>query len=335
MSKHAVYITLDYEIFFGEDQGSLYKTVLYPTNLLREISTRHHVFFTFFIDIGHVIQLEKWSKEFPHLKEEYLLITNQISQLCKEGHDCQLHIHPHWERTYYNGKKWVFDYSFYKLSDFEQEECESIVRKYHHYLKVLTGKRIHSFRAGGWCIQPFDILQNIFDELNITIDSSVYIGGKHVDEHYYYDFTLAPQQDVWRFQHHESIPKSDGKFVELPISEYRYSPWFFWRLYILGNLFPKNHKPIGDGKPMPSSMTRLKRLTQSHLLCGSFDGYFASKLNQVIRIRKRKSFNNTVFIAHPKALTHYSIKKLDAFIANNKSSLFFKTFTEFHNEFSK
>jgi hypothetical protein len=331
---HTVFVTLDYELFFGENQGSARKSILEPTNLLREIAQKTNVRFTFFIDVGYLVQLEKWVQKFSFLESELQAVKGQIVQLIQEGHDCQLHIHPHWERAKHNGVAWVFDYSFYKLSDFETKERSHIIKSYAMYLERLTGQKIHSYRAGGWCIQPFSSLETDFETLGIKIDSSVFKGGKHIDAHYNYDFSMAPELDYWSFQHHECEPDSQGKFIELPISEYTYSPWFFWRLYVLGNLFPHQHKPLGDGKPMPSNMTRLKRLTQKHLLCGGIDGYFASKLNQVVRNRKKRGFEHTVLIGHPKALTRFSLQKLEEFILQNQEKIVFKTFTDFYHEVS-
>lgn len=334
MTQHAVFITLDYEIFFGENQGTLRKTILEPTNLLLEIAQKTAVKFTFFIDVGYLVQLEKWSIKFPLLRNEYQLVCSQLNQLVNDGHDCQLHIHPHWERALYDGEKWVFDYSFYKLSDFDTSERSEIIQTYSKTLFNITGQKIHSYRAGGWCVQPFTQLENDFKSLGVKIDSSVFKGGKHIDTHYMYDFSSAPEKDFWNFQSNECVEDTSGDFVELPISDFRYSPWFFWRLYILGNLLPHKHKPIGDGKPMPSNMTRFKRLTKSHLQCGSIDGYFASKLKQVVINRKKRGFYHTVFIGHPKALTHFSLQKLEKFIAENKEKVVFKTFTDFYNEIS-
>src|SRR5690554_932028 len=110
-----VFITFDYEIFFGAEHGSTEKTILYPTNRLIEIGRKENIQFTFFIDCGFLLKLKEYGPNFPHLQEEYHEITQQIKCLADEGHDCELHIHPHWEKTIFNGKSWKFDYNYYKL----------------------------------------------------------------------------------------------------------------------------------------------------------------------------------------------------------------------------
>ena len=54
------------------------------------------------------------------LKKDYDLITQQIQKLSAEGHDVQLHIHPHWEDSTFDGIEWIFDTNRYKLSDFSK-----------------------------------------------------------------------------------------------------------------------------------------------------------------------------------------------------------------------
>jgi hypothetical protein len=330
-----VFITLDYEIFFGENQGTIDKTLIYPTELLLKTTLNTSVKFTFFVDIGFLIKLDENKIAFPKLDLEHQLVIKQIKKLVALGHDCQLHIHPHWEKAIFDGKKWLFDYNYYKLADFSDDEIKQIFEKYTQALQELTQKPIHSFRAGGWCLQPFNRLKKAFTENHINIDSSVFIGGKHMDAPYAYDYTNTPSKAFWRFSSNECESDEQGAFIELPISSNIYSPLFFWRLFLLGNLFPSKHKPIGNGKPMPSSLTRKKLLTQKHLMSASIDGYFSSKMNKIIQNNYGKGKDHTVFIGHPKALTLFSIQELTNFIQKNHQQYHFKTFSDFKNEISR
>lgn len=329
-----IFITLDYEIFFGENQGTIDKTLIYPTDCLLQITRNSPVKLTFFIDIGFIIKLEENKVNFPHLEKQYDSVIAQIKQIVFEGHDCQLHIHPHWEKAIYAGSKWVFDYSFYKLSDFDQVEIDQIFTRYKQRLENLTTRKVHSFRAGGWCIQPFSNFRSSFEKNEILIDSSVFAGGKQIDRNYYYDFTKTPNKDSWRFSTDVCVEDKEGEFYELMISSYTYTFWFFWKLFILGNLFPKIHKPIGNGKPMPSALTRKRLLTENHTMCANIDGFFSSKLQKVVSTNQHMGYKNTLFLGHPKALTPYSIKTLKKFILKNENKFNFKTFSDFYHEIS-
>lgn len=323
-----IYLTLDYEIYFGEKHGTVEKCIIEPTNKLREISKRTGAYMTYFIDIGHVIALEKFKSKFPKLEIDLNLITENINLLVAEGNDCQLHIHPHWETSFYNGEKWIFDYNKYKLVDFNDSEIKSIFERYKERLGVITQKPVNSFRAGGWCLQPFNRIKASFLENEIKIDSTVFPKGKSNSQYYYYDFTKSPNKSEWRFSDELCKEDQNGDFLELPISSYKYSPVFFWKLHILGNLFPKNHKPIGDGKPMPTKGHRKRMLTKRNILSANLEGLFVNKIETIVKTNQKNKFNSTVVIGHPKALTNYSIDRLEKVINTIKKEHTFSVFSD-------
>lgn len=323
-----IFLTYDYELFFGKPTGSVEKCIIAPTNLLREIAKRTGVKMVFFIDTGYLKKLEFYKDIHPKVAHEYLLIQNQIDNLVSEGHDCQLHIHPHWEDVTHNGAEWEMVVSRYKLTDFSAEEILELVLEYKAILEKWTGKTAHSYRAGGWCLQPFEKIEKAFQQANLKLDSTVFPGGKFVAGNYYYDFTQTPVKDKWRFQSDLCVEEKDGEFWEYPISNYFYTPLFFWRLFILGRLKPSQHKPIGDGYPMSSPGLRKKMLTKGMNLCASVDGYFVTKLNVILKRNQQNKFNEFVIIGHPKACTPFALKKLEKFIEQHKNKYTFLTFSD-------
>lgn len=305
-----IYITYDYELFFGTPSGSLNKCIIEPTNKLREIAERTGAKFTFFVDVGYLKQLEKFA-HFPIVKKDFEIVNNQIKTLINEGHDCQLHIHPHWEDSWHDGKEWVMDTKRYKLTDFSDQDIERIVLEYQSILMHLTQRPVTIFRAGGWCLQPFTRVKKAFEKANLKIDSTVFLNGENTIEPYYYDFKNCPNKDHWSFSNDLTVEDKNGKFIEYPISSYKYSVIFFWKLFVLGRLFPKKHKPIGDGYPVPSKGMKGEMLTKGKLLSASVDGYFVTKLNKIVRLNDKKGFKHTTIIGHPKALTYYSLNQLE------------------------
>ncbi len=313
-----IYLTADYEIYFGKNQGTVQKCLLYPTQLLIDICKKYSVSTTHFIDVGYIVALQKYSTQFSQLRKDLNLIIEQILKLIKNKHSCQLHIHPHWETAHYDGKSWGFDLNFYKLSDFEKSDAISIVKEYHRVLSEITNSNVDTFRAGGWCVQPFDYLCETFLELGIKIDSSVYVGGSNFTHPYQYNFELAPSKDFWKFQNDPVIEDLQGNFTEIPITSHCYSPLFFWQLYTLGRLNPKNHKSIGDGFPVNSGgKNTWNYLTSFSHLFASMDGYFASNLNKILQIKLKANHQHFTVIGHPKAYTYFSLKMLERFISNN------------------
>jgi len=323
-----IYITLDYEIYFGENHGTVEKCILFPTSELIRIAEKHNVRFCFFVDCGFVLKLDEFRKKFPQLEKDYKAITDQIKYLSDTGHDIQLHIHPHWEDSYYNGERWIIDVKRYKLVDFNETQIADIVYRYKKVLTDLTGKQIFAFRAGGWCLQPFIKLKKVFKQNNITLDSSVFRNGFYSSENYNYDFREAPDKDIYRFEDEPEKENANGFFTELPISAIRNSPLFFWRLFLLGRKNPYLHKPLGDGKAMAAPGQRKKMLTQHTDCTVSIDGYNANLLQKALKKLQKKKFEQMVVIGHPKALSRYSIQKLEEFVVKNKEINTFTTFTQ-------
>lgn len=325
-----IYLTLDYEIYFGEPTGSARKCIIDPTNKLMDISERTGVPMTYFIDIGYLIQLEKFKGEFRKLHMDFELVKNQIRRLADQGNDCQLHIHPHWEDSYFDGKKWNIDVSRYKLADFEDKYIFDLVGRYKERLERITGQPVTSYRAGGWCLQPFKKVRKAFESHGIKLDSTVFPGGYKSNEVYHYDFREVPNKTRWQFYKKLTVEDKDGPFTELPIASYLYHPSFFWKLFMLGRLMPSQHKPIGDGKPVNSNDGgKGVLLTKSNRLPVSLDGYFATKMSAALhQIEKQNIGDDFVVIGHPKAVTNYSLKVLEKFIVEQKKKYDFLTFKD-------
>lgn len=323
-----IYLTYDYELFFGNPTGTVEKCIIEPTNYLRQIAKETNIKMVFFIDVGYLKKLIEFKTQFPKVEYEYQLVFNQIKDLVADGHDCQLHIHPHWEDCTHNGNQWNMNVDRYKLVDFSEDDIEKIVIEYKNILENITNKSVTAYRAGGWCLQPFSKIKNAFLKAGLKIDSTVFPGGKNIKGNYYYDFTTVPQKDKWKFDDDLCVENEDGLFWEYPISNQKYSIWFFWKLFILGRLQPKLHKPIGNGYPMPSPGMRKQMLTQGMTLSASVDGYFVTKLNQVIKRNKNRGWQETVIIGHPKACTHFALKQLKTFILKHKNEVEFKIFGE-------
>ena len=137
------FLKFDYELVFGEKTGTVEKCMINPTNELLKISKKYSVPMTFFIDVGYLIRLETESAKHSVLKSDLAKVKNQITEMLECGCDVQLHIHPHWERSYYNGEKWVIEVDgCYKLADFDDDELFHIVTFYKSYLEEISRKFI-------------------------------------------------------------------------------------------------------------------------------------------------------------------------------------------------
>lgn len=322
-----IYLTFDYELFFGSKTGSVDKCMIEPTDNLLKIAERFKIPMTFFVDVGFLIRLKELSENHEELFQDFQKIKSQLNKMVKLGCSIQLHIHPHWEKAEYKENNWLIDMTnCYKLSDFRSDEIESIVERYKNFLDDLIGKKTFAFRAGGWCIQPFENLQKIFKKLSIRIDTSVFVGGHFESKDYFFDFRTAPKKSYYRFESNVCEEVENGYFEEYPISSYKYSPLFYWRLYILGRLFPTKHKMVGDGVFLSQPGRKKSVLTNFTWNHVSSDGYYASKLDACLKNQIKQKQNEFVVIGHPKGNTAYSLNKLEQFVSKNYKKHTFKTF---------
>lgn len=317
-----VILTFDYELFFGTSTGSVQKCMIEPSDRLLSIARKHQVPMVFFVDVGFLIKLTEYKDQYPNLEKDFLQIETQLKEMQALNCEIQLHIHPHWEKSVYDGEKWiVVTDGCYKLSDFPDAEAESIVRKYHRFLTDLTGTKVTTYRAGGWCIQPFKQIEKVFRELEIEKDSTVFPGGKFESGQYQFDFTnVPPFGNPYRFQSDVTKPDKTGYFIEIPISSWEFSPFFYWRLYILGRLNPTDHKMIGDGSFLAQPGRKksvLLNKTWNHV---SSDGYYASQLEKQAKYYVSKNVQTFVVIGHPKGMTNYSLKQLESFVSKTKTA---------------
>jgi len=324
-----IFITLDYELFFGDTSGTIEKCLLQPTERLLQLAEKYNARFTFFVDIGYIIAMKKWESKFPELTEQRIAVENQIKQMIQRNCDVQLHIHPHWEKAEYTTKGWDMKLDdCYKLSDFNQADAHEIVERYKSQLEETINRETHSFRAGGWCVQPFEHVRASFKKLGIKYDTSVFPGGKFSSQHYAFDFTNAPKKSIYNFEHDVTVADEHGFFTELPISSAHYGPLFYWRLYVLGRLFPKRHKMMGDGNFVPQPGRKWENLkfgSWNHVSC---DGYFSSALNRVAQQKNKRGDENMVVIGHPKSMTLYAFEQLEKFLKRWQHKANFQTFND-------
>lgn len=313
-----IFITLDYELFFGIKSGSVEKCIIEPTQALLDIVESHGIKFTCFVDSGYLLALEKQMEDYPCLKEDYDKVTNQIKYLSQNGHGIELHIHPHWEDSYFDGSQWILNTTRYKLSDFDEKEVYRIVTNYTNVLKRVSGKPPVAYRAGGWSAQPFKVIGAALRANGITKDSTVYPGGYYQSQNQFFDFRSIPEYTTrYKFAHELTTPEIKGDFEEIPISSIKVGPTFFWSFALRKLKKEPEHVSYGDGAAIPMSKKEIIRLmTTSSYSVVSVDGYKSKLVSRAFSKYKQniEDDGNFVLIGHPKAFTPYSLKKLEQFI---------------------
>ncbi|AYO17484.1 hypothetical protein D0812_24275 [Vibrio owensii] len=332
-----IHFTLDYELFFGSNSGTVTNSIIEPTNKLLEILDSRNIKCTFYVDIGYICRAQELCVDGRNVEA----LISHLKMLNSEGHDLQLHIHPHWEDAVFEADKWVFDLSRYRLSDFSSVEAHNVIYKYYQEFEKIGLPKPIGFRAGGWCIQPFHLLLEPFKALGINVDSTVYAKGYNSSSIKGFDFRNAPHGNSWRFSNDPCNEVVDGDFYELPISSLKVNPLFFWRFTLcrLLGIFTSNslHKPFGDGVSVHNKKADILRmLLSSTTTVASFDGYKSSLLNDYYsnNIREYGDDSDLVLIGHPKSLSNFSLINIENFLNTHIDSNFL-TLSNWYNNVQK
>lgn len=315
MAKKII-VSFDYELFFGDEPGTVRKSILEPTYLLLDALDKVNGKASFFVDY---LMLKYLLAENEKTRSEAMLIMEQLREIVRRGSRIELHIHPHWVNAKYINGKWNFsDFSHYCLSSFPKEEItkmfiegtdmlESIAREVDPNYKIIA------FRAGGWAILPFSDMEEGFRKAGIKVDSSV-CHGKIIHAYGYdLNFTDVPKEGIYRFSKDIKRKDDDGEFIESQICSFKHNAiTTFLNIYhhkkhseLYKKLTDGTHDRKNDIKTPAKAMSRWEVLHQVQGFgLGGLPSYL---LNYEIR-KSRQS--HVVIISHPKDIMPITCKNI-------------------------
>lgn len=317
MAKNII-LSFDYELFFGDEPGTVQKSLLEPTNKL--LDALHDVGgkATFFVDY---LMLKRMLSENQYTKEEAGLIIDQLKNIVRCGNRIELHIHPHWVDAKYINSKWDFsDFSHYCLNSFSQDEITHMFVEGTNMLEciardVIPDYKVIAFRAGGWAILPFNIMREGFVRAGILLDSSVMKGSVIHANGYDLDFSTSPPEPIYHFSSDVLNKDSKGTFIEAQIGSFRHSI-----ISTLLNIFyHKNHKDefirLTDGthtrKNDGDSVTQSKSMNWWHI-CHQIQAFSLAGLPSFLlnyQLIKTK-YSYVIIISHPKDIMPITCKNI-------------------------
>lgn len=309
--RKRIILSYDYELFFGNRSGTVVRTLVEPTNLLMDAMERYGLRGNFFIDYLMFKQLE--TVQGRQAETDLQMLKEQVRDMVRRGHRIELHLHPHWIDAKYNGDgTWDFsDYRHYSLSSLGEEIIVNMFKEGADYLNALAREvipeyRICAFRAGGWAVQPFEKIKKGFLAADIKIDSSVAYGVHDKNQYSYYDFTCAPQADMWHFENDVCQQQNDGSFVEIPITTITRT--FFNKL---ADLFMRKTTRqldcVTDGTHSRQDIVSLRKRKMNNRSLMTFSGH--SPLTVVMNLLSVKS-SLCVLIDHPKDYTPSNVTSI-------------------------
>jgi hypothetical protein len=328
-------LTIDYELFLGSRTGTVEKCMVEPTYRLAKILDINNSKMTVFWDILHYYRLIELENNYLNLKNDRKLIDTQISFLISNGHDIQLHVHPHWLDAEYEDGKWKCKYDRFSIHALSEEEnadkidtvlgcvtkakqlMESEIRKY------LPDYEVTTFRAGGYLIEPFIKLMKAFEYNNIYYDSSVLPGMLNNNSANAYDFRNYPIDNFYNFANSPSESSKDGRFAELPVTTLSI-PVFKNLIFTLTRLLKYANLEsgrIGTGSGDSNNNSKISKitkiislLTQPKLMTLTTDGNFTERFNYMYK----KVKNNSTMILHSKLLNSHTLNILREKLINDE-----------------
>lgn len=311
MSDEKIVLTFDYELFLGKNSGSVENCLIAPTREILRRVREHSATALFFVDATYLRLIETSDKQ------SYARVAGQIEEMIGSGCEVGLHLHPHWlDATKSGGDSWSLEnvsrYRLHALGEDDlrrvfSESLESLARA---VSRADSSCRIDTFRAGGWCIQPFSALGGLFKEFGIEYDFSVTAGlYKNSLPGHFYDYRNAPKdRAAWRFADDPCIPQDDGKFVEVPVTAFKAS----LASLIVNNRRISGQKIFGDGQGVGRGRLRElagKLLASESLRQLTLDMCSPELLKTSLSRTSGRALR--VFASHPKILNTVSLDNLD------------------------
>lgn len=310
-NKRNILFTFDYEPYLGSNSGSAEKCVLSPTEAVVVILEKYNAKAIFFIDILYLLNLQRHTE----LKRDYYNVVSQIKGLYESGHYIFPHIHPHWLDARYIPKLRQFDLSKierYSLSALEPIQITSLFEQSFELLNELgISYEVWGYRAGGWCIQPFNHYKDLFRKYNLKYDFSVLPNYRNENPDQFFDFSNLNCKEPYRFSEDILVQAEDGEFVEFPISTIVMSRYTLLLDRIVNKyLWKANDRGYGDG--IGAQKSALKKQTKNTEMI-SLDLLNSAKLN----CYKSYITNNNYmhWISHPKMFTRHGLKIFDKFMS--------------------
>lgn len=321
-------ITFDYELFLGRRSGTVLNSIIHPTDRILEVLKKFDLKNAiFFVDTVYIKRLEENFNN-QDLKNDYDMIMEQLCRILRSGHFLFPHIHPHWLDGIYDSeiKQWnLNDLSKYRFGAISNDLKEELFKHSFEFIKDLQKKcdvfyDIDSFRAGGWCVQPFSDFKHLFDKYDLKNDFSVLKGFSMDAERFYYNFENVPNRPIYYFDSVIEAESLNGKYKEFSISYVNNSNFKKTISRIINRIFNfSGIKSFGDG-------VSVDKAEESIITDASFNLSLKKNIKEMIsvdylnhiKVQEYKNYlksNNYIhFISHPKMLSEHSLVKFSQFL---------------------
>lgn len=350
--KIRIFLTFDHELPLGGLNTSFDNALFIPTQRVMDTADKLGVKVTLFSDILCAYKFKEWDSA-----NFYIPYKNQLQAAIRTGHDVQLHVHPHWLTTGYDGTHFLPSQDFL-LSDFKNDTVYNgipgVIRLSVSQLKSICipvdeSYACIAFRAGGYAIYPDTnvIFRALLDQ-GIRYDSSMAKGYYFSSGLSEVDFRHLPKNTNWFIDldaplqaYQQADFQNASGILEIPIatipkSLFEIPTRFKLKKYAARAVDNRGTMIHTDYKT--GWRSRIKQLFSARML--SFDNHTLS-LNYLLKIvqynaHRYKNVSDEILfsvISHPKSMGDYSFQLMEGFITSVQKSFpeaEFTTFSEFH-----
>lgn len=319
-------ITFDYELFFGTNHGT-YEEILFDyTYRLIDALEKKGVSATFFADVCS-IPVSRTYCQYSYIEG----FEKQIQYMAKHRQDVQLHLHPHWFYSQWKKGQWEFSNKGYRLHEFKEEgKIHQIIFDGVQYLNdtlrsVNPQYECVAYRAGGFSMQPHEIVVKTLYENGIRVDSSVAPQLVINSQAQVYDYRHPLNKLNWYISDKAEWWEDcrEGKCLyEIPVATIDKNPLSFAFKRIVKpdsvklELGTKRGSYISvHTEPESKWKSYYKYISGYHAI--SMDAYTASFLYKQVKRLYRKDLGDdqvVAIIGHPKLVTDVYIDNLCRFI---------------------
>ena len=171
-------LTHDWELR-GDGSGDIAQIQFAPLRQLLKIYAKFGARTTFLPDVMQQLRFRQVESKHPELKALADSWDEHVRTAFRQGHDIQLHLHPHWLNARYENRRWQMD-GDWSILKYDREVAYAMLADTKKYLEDLLQPvdatyRCLAFRAGALAAAPSDHLFESLVELGIELDVS--IGG--------------------------------------------------------------------------------------------------------------------------------------------------------------
>lgn len=229
MQNVTLVLSFDHELSLGGAQ-SYERNLFEPTERLLDLANEIHVPVCLLTDVLSAVRFETWDRS--GFYEPY---CRQVHRALHEGHEVQLHLHPHWLDVRLDGRRFVLG-GRYSLSDFHGEapprDIPGIVRQGTDALTRICREadprwQCLAFRAGGYALGSHaDLVLSALWQTGIRVESSVAKGYYLQTRDSCVDFRRMPAPANWWVAPDGPLDRpGEQGFFEVPIVAVPRNPW--------------------------------------------------------------------------------------------------------------